>query len=313
MSAVNRRPTLFVTGFPPEVRAKDLAYQFEKYGEIVRCDVPAPAPGRITRYAFIEYIDENDASKALSRLDGETYEGKKLIVEWAKRTPEEPIRILGVVVTVIEGTATIEMACMGRGIHEAKENGILLVERKETDLGLPNALATQIVHTMIVAGVTRTARMIVRLGMVGEAAIIHTLILEMGECLQGSGTVDGQRGMQLHHLPEALLAEVPAMATIDADAIDPPYLDIIRDDSIRTQRYEMISQINKQDTKSLQLLRLATLNDSGSIISWFGRGTHAFYHVTNHPHSHRSLGALSTWKSHTSIASTKTINHISPR
>ncbi|KAG8788730.1 hypothetical protein FS842_004626 [Serendipita sp. 407] len=87
MSAVNRRPTLFVTGFPPEVRAKDLAYQFEKYGEIVRCDVPAPAPGRITRYAFIEYIDENDASKALSRLDGETYEGKKLIVEWAKRTP----------------------------------------------------------------------------------------------------------------------------------------------------------------------------------------------------------------------------------
>ncbi|KIM26724.1 hypothetical protein M408DRAFT_330476 [Serendipita vermifera MAFF 305830] len=83
----NRRPTLFVTGFPPETRAKDLAVIFEKYGEIIRCDVPAPAAGRSTRYAFIEYVNEDDAGKAHSILHGEIFEGGKLIVEWAKRSP----------------------------------------------------------------------------------------------------------------------------------------------------------------------------------------------------------------------------------
>jgi hypothetical protein len=77
----SRRPTLFVTGFPPDIRAKDLALEFEKsvsspeacpstpagpiygafeltevtnpyfnrFGEIIRCDVPAPAVGRSSR------------------------------------------------------------------------------------------------------------------------------------------------------------------------------------------------------------------------------------------------------------------------
>ena len=45
-----RSATLYVTNLAHSARARDLAYEFERYGKIVRCDIPPGKP-----FAFIEF------------------------------------------------------------------------------------------------------------------------------------------------------------------------------------------------------------------------------------------------------------------
>jgi RNA recognition motif-containing protein len=57
---------LFVSGFHPATRARDLAYEFERFGPLVRCDVPAPRNPHASHnpYAFVDFRSRRDAEDA---------------------------------------------------------------------------------------------------------------------------------------------------------------------------------------------------------------------------------------------------------
>ncbi|OSC99982.1 RNA-binding domain-containing protein [Trametes coccinea BRFM310] len=80
---------LFVSGFHPSTRARDLAYEFERYGPLVRCDVPAPRNPRANSnpYAFVEFRSQRDAEDAYYDMHGRMFEGSRLSIQWAKNPP----------------------------------------------------------------------------------------------------------------------------------------------------------------------------------------------------------------------------------
>ncbi|KAJ2773455.1 hypothetical protein IWQ57_001288 [Coemansia nantahalensis] len=77
---------LYVTGFGHNTRARDLAHAFERYGRLVRCDIPA---GRrdAKAFAFVEYEDSNDAADAFDRMHDQYVDDSRIAVQWAKRPP----------------------------------------------------------------------------------------------------------------------------------------------------------------------------------------------------------------------------------
>ncbi|KAH8112073.1 hypothetical protein DFH11DRAFT_1546054 [Phellopilus nigrolimitatus] len=80
---------LYVRGFHPSTRARDLAYEFERFGPLVRCDIPAPRghSSGASPYAFVEFRSSRDAATAFDDMHGRYFEGSRLTVEWAKRLP----------------------------------------------------------------------------------------------------------------------------------------------------------------------------------------------------------------------------------
>ncbi|KAJ3045914.1 hypothetical protein HDV00_006180 [Rhizophlyctis rosea] len=83
------RTTLFVAGLGSNTRAKDLAYEFERYGRLVRCDIPAPRTGVAGKpmYAFVEFEDARDAEDAYFEMQGRRFEGRDLTIQWARNAP----------------------------------------------------------------------------------------------------------------------------------------------------------------------------------------------------------------------------------
>ncbi|RKP25628.1 hypothetical protein SYNPS1DRAFT_4499, partial [Syncephalis pseudoplumigaleata] len=84
--------TLFVTGFHPDTRARDLAYEFERYGRLVRCDIPAPKGPRSRPFAFVEFEKSHWADDAYHDMHGRHFDGQPLDVQWAKHTPSSSWR-----------------------------------------------------------------------------------------------------------------------------------------------------------------------------------------------------------------------------
>ncbi|KAM6493309.1 hypothetical protein JOM56_011443 [Amanita muscaria] len=80
---------LFVSGFHPATRARDLAFEFERFGPLVRCDVPAPRNPHASSnpYAFVEFRSSRDAEDAYYDMHGRYFEGSRLSIQWAKNPP----------------------------------------------------------------------------------------------------------------------------------------------------------------------------------------------------------------------------------
>ncbi|EPQ30798.1 uncharacterized protein PFL1_01699 [Pseudozyma flocculosa PF-1] len=89
------RTTLFVAGFPPTMRARDLAYEFERMGRLVRCDIPALRSPTASPYAFIEYEDPRDAEAAHHDMHGMRFGRHTLQIQFAKNAPSSNWRFDG--------------------------------------------------------------------------------------------------------------------------------------------------------------------------------------------------------------------------
>lgn len=87
--------TLFVAGFPPNMRAKDLAFEFERMGPLIRCDIPALKSTSATPYAFVEFEDPRDADAAFRDMHGMRFGRHEISIQFAKNAPSANWRFDG--------------------------------------------------------------------------------------------------------------------------------------------------------------------------------------------------------------------------
>ena len=85
--------SLFVRNVPFDVRKSQLEHIFARYGEIRDVYIPLDYYTREPRgFAYIEFIDDRDAKRAIKELDGLKIWRTSLQIEWAKsdrKTPKE--------------------------------------------------------------------------------------------------------------------------------------------------------------------------------------------------------------------------------
>jgi arginine/serine-rich splicing factor 2 len=72
--------TIFVGGIHPDTRARDLAREFERFGPILRCEIPTPG-GVSKGYGFVEFENDRDAEEAIRHLRGKLIEGRAVTIE----------------------------------------------------------------------------------------------------------------------------------------------------------------------------------------------------------------------------------------
>ncbi|KAJ3024807.1 UNVERIFIED_CONTAM: hypothetical protein HDU68_007773 [Siphonaria sp. JEL0065] len=89
---MSRGTTLFCAGFGHRTRARDLAYEFERFGRLVRCDIPAPKSSSAKPFAFVEFEDPRDAEDAFYDMQGARIDGYSITLQWAKQAPNRSWR-----------------------------------------------------------------------------------------------------------------------------------------------------------------------------------------------------------------------------
>lgn len=99
---MGRHSTIYVGGLSSKTKSNDILKKFDKFGRIIRCDIHSGKNGHerkyvfkififltyINSYAFVEFEDSKDAQDAFESLkDNLVVDGKKLFLEWARKSP----------------------------------------------------------------------------------------------------------------------------------------------------------------------------------------------------------------------------------
>src|SRR4051812_9261514 len=91
-NARNTGTNLFVTGIHPKLTEDDVSKIFSKYGEVVKCNIMLDPHTRESRgFGFVNFAASDQADAAKDGLQNETFEGRTLSIEKARRNrPRTP-------------------------------------------------------------------------------------------------------------------------------------------------------------------------------------------------------------------------------